>query len=260
MLSQTLLLSIIPLVLSAKIHVDVGKSGLTFNPSSITAAVGDEVQFEFYPSGHSVAQSSFDKPCQGSSGGFYSGFPVQPNGFTINITDTNPIYFFCSQIGHCNAGMVGAINAPTSGNTLDAYRSAAAGASLVAPTTVGGGVVGPLDESSDSSSSSESGVSSTQSSASSAASATGSGAASATGSLTPSASAATTSAATLSGSSGPSATNAVTSAASSSSSGTRSTSSLPTATPNSAAMEVNRDLKMMFAVIGLGAGLAMLLV
>ena len=73
MLSRTLFLTILPLAFAKTIHVNVGENGLTFDPASITADMGDEIQFEFYPGSHSVAQSTFDKPCQPSSGGF---FPV----------------------------------------------------------------------------------------------------------------------------------------------------------------------------------------
>lgn len=78
---------------------------------------------------HTVTQSSFKDPCHPlSSGGFFSGFvPTMdsPSGttFTITVTDTKPIWFYCSQTkgAHCQAGMVGAINAPATGNTLDAF-------------------------------------------------------------------------------------------------------------------------------------------
>ena len=50
------------------------------------------------------------------------------------------IWFYCSQVNpktHCNAGMVGAINAPTTGNTFDNFQSNAKGlpsASILQPT------------------------------------------------------------------------------------------------------------------------------
>ena len=57
--------------------IDVGEDGLTFSPSSLTVAPGDKVEFHFYPPAHSVAQASFDNPCQPiSNGGFYSGLMV----------------------------------------------------------------------------------------------------------------------------------------------------------------------------------------
>ena len=58
--------------LGAVLHVDVGKSGLSFSPQTLTAKVDDVIIFQLY-NGHDVAQSPFDKPCNPSSGGFYSG-------------------------------------------------------------------------------------------------------------------------------------------------------------------------------------------
>lgn len=56
------------------ITVEVGENGLVFDPSSVTAAVGDVVQFKFY-SFHSVIQGSFNSPCSVGSvtNGFSSG-------------------------------------------------------------------------------------------------------------------------------------------------------------------------------------------
>ncbi|TVY88760.1 hypothetical protein LAWI1_G007640 [Lachnellula willkommii] len=36
--------------------IDVGEDGLTFSPNSTTAAIGDTIEFHFYPEKHSVAQ------------------------------------------------------------------------------------------------------------------------------------------------------------------------------------------------------------
>ncbi|KAI9659007.1 MAG: hypothetical protein M1821_001967 [Bathelium mastoideum] len=100
----------------------VGKNGLTFTPNSVTAAVGDLVQFSFYSQNHSVVQANFAQPCGTTGGnGFFSGFlnsTEQTQGlqtFTVPITSTNAVYFYCSAPGHCQAGMAGAINPPTSG-------------------------------------------------------------------------------------------------------------------------------------------------
>ena len=65
--------------------VNVGneEGALIFEPDAIVASVGDLVNFHFYPINHSVAQSSFEKPCQPLSGGvgqmpIFSGFlPVK---------------------------------------------------------------------------------------------------------------------------------------------------------------------------------------
>ncbi|OCK81858.1 Cupredoxin, partial [Lepidopterella palustris CBS 459.81] len=136
---------------ASSIHtVTVGKSGFVFSPDTITASVGEQVQFQFFPPNHTVTQSSFETPCQPlNSTSFFSGFMATssspgPQTFTITITDTNPIWFYCSQTvpaDHCAIGMVGVINPPTSGsNTLDAYKKAAANvqSSGVQPSAQGG--------------------------------------------------------------------------------------------------------------------------
>lgn len=113
-----------------------------FNPNNITASEGSVITFEFSgnPGNHSITQSSFANPCQPLSGGFDSGWVFIPQGQTDNIptwnlTITNgstPLWFFCKQLvpqPHCKSGMVGAINAPTSGNTFSAFQQAAASSS-----------------------------------------------------------------------------------------------------------------------------------
>lgn len=82
----------------------VGDGGkLVYNPSNITASIGDTVTFEFRPKNHTVTQSSFLNPCVSlaeSSGGqqvgFKSGFvPVAPDAqspfptFQIKINDVS---------------------------------------------------------------------------------------------------------------------------------------------------------------------------
>jgi plastocyanin len=63
--------------MAATVHtVAVGDTNdsLLFVPDTITAAVGDIVQFQFHPANHSVMESDFGAPCQPKSPGFYSGF------------------------------------------------------------------------------------------------------------------------------------------------------------------------------------------
>lgn len=104
-----------------------------FDPANFTAQVGDLVTF-YFPSGdfaHSVTQSSFAKPCTHleASGNNPAGFDSSlqlATTFTINITSTDPIWFHCKQVLHCGMGMVGSINAPTTGNnTHEAFVAAA---------------------------------------------------------------------------------------------------------------------------------------
>ncbi|KAM0271913.1 hypothetical protein ACHAQH_008915 [Verticillium albo-atrum] len=131
--------------------VKVGQNGLTFEPAEVTAAVGDVVEFHFWPMAHSVAQSSFDAPCQPlNTTGFFSG-PVQvasgmaDDVFSITIEDDTPKWYYCATGQHCQNGMVGVINAPANNNqrTIQAYSQAAANAeSNVAPSATGGGTLG----------------------------------------------------------------------------------------------------------------------
>ncbi|KAF1986388.1 Cupredoxin [Aulographum hederae CBS 113979] len=110
---------------------------LVFAPNNIQANVGDMVQFQFYPKNHSVVMSNFAQPCvpiqqsdpANAANAFFSGFvPTTEMGrltYTIQVTSPKPIWFYCSQGKHCQAGMVGAINAPAQGNTIDAFAAAA---------------------------------------------------------------------------------------------------------------------------------------
>lgn len=48
----------------AAVHtVQVGSTGLTFVPRTISAVEGDTVIFELFP-GHNVVEGEFDSPCQ----------------------------------------------------------------------------------------------------------------------------------------------------------------------------------------------------
>lgn len=134
--------------------VRVAQNGsLTYTPNDIRVNVGEMVQFQFAAGNHTVTQSTFDQPCQPISmhsnvTGFHSGYvPAaasaaqnQMSIFTINITNTNPIWIYCAQGRHCENGMVMVINAPTAAGTnrtLANYRAAAAQANTIAP---GGGL------------------------------------------------------------------------------------------------------------------------
>jgi len=127
----TTLLAAVCAVNAANFTVDVGSDGaLAFNNNSITAAVGDTVSFQFQSGNHSVTQSTFANPCTRMSGGFGSGFhSTSATQFTITVNDTKPIWYYCGQtqpLVHCHVGMVGAINAATTGNaTFAAFQSAA---------------------------------------------------------------------------------------------------------------------------------------
>ncbi|KAF9473660.1 hypothetical protein BDN70DRAFT_867220 [Pholiota conissans] len=129
---------------SAQMTIQVGAESSSqggifqYIPNSISAPNGTVVTFQFSgaPGNHTVTQSSFADPCNPLAGGFDSGWiflsaaatPVPEWNLTIT-DDTKPIWFYCKQLApspHCSAGMVGAINAPTTGtNTFDAFQKAA---------------------------------------------------------------------------------------------------------------------------------------
>lgn len=113
---------------SGMVQVQVVKVGskngsLTFEPNDLKAEPGSMVQFHFWPKNHSVVQSAFTDPCvpinniNSSVSGFFSGYmPVAADSkempsYTIMVNSTGPIWFYCSQGKHCQAGMVGVINA-----------------------------------------------------------------------------------------------------------------------------------------------------
>ncbi|KAH7397579.1 hypothetical protein BKA64DRAFT_745169 [Cadophora sp. MPI-SDFR-AT-0126] len=147
------------------IQVGTANGSLIFSPESLDATIGSFIQFQFLPVNHSVTQSNFDTPCQRESGGFDSGFqPVRITEttatpvFTIEVNNTDPMYFFCGQARHCQAGMVGAINAPR--GALGLYKIAAATA---VPTTTSAGSSSSTSASTTTSATSDSKSSSTNS-------------------------------------------------------------------------------------------------
>jgi len=110
--------------------VQVGGNGtLTFSPNSIQVAAGDSVSFQFLAKNHTVTQSTFPTPCTAMPNGVDSGFQfVPPNSstfmqwtFTVNNASA-PLWFYCRQAGHCQSGMVFAINA-NANKTFAAYQA-----------------------------------------------------------------------------------------------------------------------------------------
>ena len=79
-LAPLLPLIAVPISLAKSITIGVGEGGLVFKPESVTADVGDLLQFHFYPKNHSVVQGSFSTPCQPLAGGAYSGFEIVEAG------------------------------------------------------------------------------------------------------------------------------------------------------------------------------------
>ncbi|KAK0120294.1 hypothetical protein ONS95_011700 [Cadophora gregata] len=150
-------------IFAATIDVKVGDGGLTFEPNSITAEIGDTVRFQFYSGAgsHSVALSAFDTPCQPADNGFFSGIITGnqqgDHTFTIDITSTSPQWYYCSVGSHCQSGMVGVINPPAAspsndGQDITAFASAAQNVlRQTPPSSVQGGIVAAGDSSSPSS-------------------------------------------------------------------------------------------------------------
>ncbi|KZT71390.1 hypothetical protein DAEQUDRAFT_128898 [Daedalea quercina L-15889] len=135
--------AIIPALLSAGvalgevITIQVGANdSLTYSPSSVNASVGDTIMFEFVAKNHTISQSTFADPCTlttlaNGSTGVDSGFmPVAANAtsfptFSFTVQNTSaPLWFYCRQTGHCEAGMVFAIN-PTASKSFSAFQAAA---------------------------------------------------------------------------------------------------------------------------------------
>ncbi|KAH8119305.1 hypothetical protein DFH11DRAFT_437317 [Phellopilus nigrolimitatus] len=133
MLYSVLALSLLPALAAAQtVHtIDVGQGGLQFSPSTTTASNGDIINFVFSAADHTVTQSTLANPCTPLDGGFNSGI-VNTVGASWNLTisdATTPIWFFCAQstpIVHCEQGMVGAINPPSSGSFSSFLASAKA--------------------------------------------------------------------------------------------------------------------------------------
>ncbi|KAI1791640.1 hypothetical protein LXA43DRAFT_1094261 [Ganoderma leucocontextum] len=121
-----------------------GNASLTYTPNSLTGvANGDIVQFQFLDKNHTVTQSTFAAPCSnitdttGAVTGVDSGFQFVNTTATefpvwqITINNASaPLWFYCRQAKHCQAGMVFAVN-PTAAKTIEAFTTAAAASDAV---------------------------------------------------------------------------------------------------------------------------------
>jgi len=158
---------------AANHNVVVGQNnGLTFTPSTVTAAVGDTVTYQFATQNHTVTSGNANAGCT-PDGKFYSGFvpatapaaAAKPKGnkmvrgvnnlfdlekransptFTVAVANTQPQVVYCSQAQHCQSGMVMVINPSTSGATsLQQYQQAASKAktNVIPKTGVTGGTL-----------------------------------------------------------------------------------------------------------------------
>jgi len=134
------------------IMVQVGANAtLTYSPASFTAEVGDIVTFVFNSKNHTITQSLFPTPCEQfinttdpNAVPVDSKFqPVAANAstlptYSLQVMSKAPMWFFCAQPGHCAKGMVGAINAPTTGNTFEAFQAKAMASSANTTATPSG--------------------------------------------------------------------------------------------------------------------------
>jgi plastocyanin len=85
-LTKAILVAGLALQANAKtIRINAGQGGLVYNPNSVTADMGDVVEFHFFPKNHSVVAGDFQNPCHPApTGGFFSGFFPTANG-TENV-------------------------------------------------------------------------------------------------------------------------------------------------------------------------------
>ena len=130
--------------------VDVGKNGLTYTPPFIYAKPGDHVRMNFYSANHTLVQSDFATPCEPKPWGIFAGF--QPTNVTKNDTGLvtfrsiwfevytdAPLWFYCAQAKHCQAGMTFAINPPSNESVATFNAVAKTKAQNIAPA---GGPIG----------------------------------------------------------------------------------------------------------------------
>jgi plastocyanin len=82
---------------AATIVVNAGQNGFTYTPNTLTANVGDTVEFHFFTNFHTAVQGDFDTPCAMgslSATGFDSGPTTNVCPifcfFSSNLTTVNP--------------------------------------------------------------------------------------------------------------------------------------------------------------------------
>ncbi|GAB1312563.1 Cupredoxin [Madurella fahalii] len=139
------LLALAATTTAASHRIDVGRSGLTFTPDSITAAIGDTIEFYFVGGTHDAVTGDYGAPCTPNasgerfSSGIQTGSATNRNVFQVTVNTTEPLYYYCSVGAHCANGMVAAIN-PAADKTVAGLKSAARGKTAVRPSGVYGGI------------------------------------------------------------------------------------------------------------------------
>ncbi|KAK4446416.1 extracellular serine-rich protein [Podospora aff. communis PSN243] len=130
-------------ITAATIRISLGS--FVFTPDTVTAAVGDILEFSFFPVNNSATLSDFGTPCTPAKvGGFHSGFYATSSGqnetsFRVVVNTTEPMFIYCGNHPHCQNGMSAVVN-PSDSQTLEAYRLAAKEVDdTVVPESVFGG-------------------------------------------------------------------------------------------------------------------------
>ncbi|KAL1596371.1 hypothetical protein SLS60_009017 [Paraconiothyrium brasiliense] len=112
------------------IPVVVGGPQDTFNPNSVTAAVGDIVQFQFSNGNHTATQSTLEAPCTPLNGGVNSGHIPFKDGAT------GP---------HCQEGQVMIINPTGPQQVLDFVKAAQGTDKSTDGTAIAGGTTSQIE-------------------------------------------------------------------------------------------------------------------
>jgi len=156
-------------VASAKdVEIKVAEKGLTFTPQTVKADKGDRLVFTFVNGGHDVVVGSTKVDActndEKATNYFYSGMIGSSDAkktFVVDVTTTDPIWFFCSVASHCSSGMFGAVNLPSDKKVSD-YDTSGKTSAKISGNAVGGQVVAKAsDATSSSSGASSSGASTT---------------------------------------------------------------------------------------------------
>ncbi|KAF2643602.1 hypothetical protein P280DRAFT_515993 [Massarina eburnea CBS 473.64] len=124
LLTLCLFITLVDWSVAKIIVIDVSKPAHQFGPNVTTAEEGDEIEFHFQNSNHSVVRATVENPCQPfdylsdqNGPGFFSGFLSHEPGngeiptWKVRVNNTDPIYFYCSALNSCNKyKMIGIIN------------------------------------------------------------------------------------------------------------------------------------------------------
>ncbi|KAF2855644.1 hypothetical protein T440DRAFT_159441 [Plenodomus tracheiphilus IPT5] len=100
------------------VPIIVGGPQDTFVPNSITAAVGDILQFQFSNGNHTVTQSTLDAACApiADGTGVHSGHIPFADGqtevgtFNMPVLSAESMFLYCATGPHCQNGQVMVVN------------------------------------------------------------------------------------------------------------------------------------------------------